>query len=166
MNREAILRTLMIERDPQSTYFICRSPLCPEVGSGATKEEAISDFKHLLAERYVAFLEKRLSGQRKRGRPAKRNVDIHLQLKANVRTGLLALSQELDISQGEVVELLLNQFMIYRGLPPIADKDTVDENELAVQESNPSEYLQKKAQEMLSLEAELPWFVAAERSIK
>jgi hypothetical protein len=108
MNKTAILRTVVWQHDRKRRCYIVESPLCDRViGVGKTRKEAWKIFNELLNETYVAYLEGKLVGYEKRGRPAKGNVEFHTQVRPSVKEHINKRAQELGISQGDVIAYLV-----------------------------------------------------------
>ena len=76
-------------------------------GVAETESEAKQIFKELLDETYVAYLEGKLVGYDKRGRPAKGNVEFHAQVKPEVKAQISERAKELGVSQGDVIAYLV-----------------------------------------------------------
>jgi predicted RNase H-like HicB family nuclease len=107
MNKKAIAETAICRYDEKEHCYVVESPIFDRVvGAGETAEEAWHVFSALLDETYVAYLEGKLVGYEKRGRPAKGNVEFHAQVKPEVREKITAKARELGISQGEVIAYL------------------------------------------------------------
>lgn len=104
MNKKAITATALCRFDEKEKNYVVESPLFDRViGVGRTEEEAYLLFNELLNETYVAYLEGTLVGYKKRGRPAKGNVEFHAQIKPDVKNNIAAKARALGISQGEVI---------------------------------------------------------------
>ncbi len=107
MNRKAIKLTALCQYDESDKTFTVSSPIFERVlGCARTEEEAWRLFNEILDETYVAYLEGNLAGYEKRGRPSKGNVDLHAQLKPEVKQIIDAKAKEFGISQGEVIAYL------------------------------------------------------------
>lgn len=86
MNKKAIAGTALCRYDEKEQCYIVESPLFDRVtGVAETASEARKIFNELLDETYVAYLEGKLVGYDKRGRPAKGNVEFHAQVKPEVK---------------------------------------------------------------------------------
>jgi hypothetical protein len=70
------------------------------------ESEARQIFNELLDETYIAYLEGKLVGYDKRGRPAKGNVEFHAQVKPEVKAQISQKARALGISQGDVIAYL------------------------------------------------------------
>lgn len=107
MNKKAIKMTALCQYDESDKTFTVSSPLFERVlGCARTENEAWRLFNEILDETYIAYLEGNLAGYEKRGRPAKGNVDLHAQLKPEVKQVIDKKAKELGISQGEVIAYL------------------------------------------------------------
>lgn len=109
MNKDAILKTVVWSRDSEDGSFLVESPLMPDlVGAGTTTQEAWESFNVFLESAYKAYLEDRLGGgYGKRGRPAKDNFEIHVKVKEVTKAALKELAEEVECSQGEVIDYLV-----------------------------------------------------------
>lgn len=104
MNKKAIADTALCRYDEKEGCYIVESPLCDRViGVAATESEARKIFHELLDETYIAYLEGKLVGYDKRGRPAKGNVEFHAQVKPEVKAQISEKAKALGISQGDVI---------------------------------------------------------------
>jgi predicted RNase H-like HicB family nuclease len=104
MNRSAIAKTALCRYKRDENAFVVSSPLFDRVvGVGETKDEAWEVFTKMLDETYVAYLEGRLVGYEKRGRPAKHNVQFHAQIKPEVKNLINEKAKVFGVSQGEVI---------------------------------------------------------------
>jgi predicted RNase H-like HicB family nuclease len=107
MNKKAIAKTALCRFDKKENCYIVESPLCDKVmGVAETEGEAKQIFQELLDETYVAYLEGKLAGYEKPGRPAKGNVEFHAQVKPEVKAQITRKAKSLGISQGEVIAYL------------------------------------------------------------
>lgn len=107
MNKKAIADTALCRFDEQEGCFIVESPLMDRIiGVHEQESEAWRLFHELLDETYVAYLEGKLVGYDKRGRPAKGNVEFHAQIKPELKAQIVEKAKELGISQGEVIAYL------------------------------------------------------------
>ena len=107
MNKDAIFKTAICKE--AEGQFVVFSPLCEtSMGLGSTMQEAAQNFKTVIQDRYIAFLEQRLApGGRKVGRPRKeQSADFHTQVKEEVKQSIVDLAKELDLSQGDIIEFL------------------------------------------------------------
>jgi predicted RNase H-like HicB family nuclease len=107
MNKKAIADTALCRYNEEENYYVVESPLFDRVsGVAETEKEARQIFHELLDETYLAYLEGKLVGYDKRGRPAKGNVEFHAQIKPEVKIQILDKAKALGISQGEVIAYL------------------------------------------------------------
>jgi predicted RNase H-like HicB family nuclease len=107
MNKKAIADTALCRYDEKEQCYIVESPLFDRVtGVAETADEARQIFNELLDETYVAYLEGKLVGYDKRGRPAKGNVEFHAQVKPEVKAQISERAKALGISQGDVIAYL------------------------------------------------------------
>jgi DNA polymerase/3'-5' exonuclease PolX len=108
MNREAIKKTVIERFDGKDQVWVVQSPLLPIChGIDEDIEAARKIFDDLLNAMYIQYLEGNAVGDYRRGRPSKGLVDIHVQVKPQVREALKRLAAEKEISQGETVHYLL-----------------------------------------------------------
>ncbi len=107
MNKKAIASTALCRYDKKEKCYIVESPLFDRVtGVAETEIEAKQIFDELLDETYLAYLEGKLVGYDKRGRPAKGNVEFHAQVKPEVKAQISKKAKDLGISQGDVIAYL------------------------------------------------------------
>ncbi len=107
MNKKAIADTALCRYDEKEKCYIVESPLFDRVtGVAETESEARQIFHELLDETYIAYLEGKLVGYDKRGRPAKGNVEFHAQVKPEVKAQIAERAKALGISQGDVITYL------------------------------------------------------------
>ncbi len=104
MNKKAIERTALCRYDETDKIFIVRSPLSDLVlGAAKLEVDAWRLFNELLQETYVAYLEGTLVEYQKPGRPPKGNVQIHAEIRPEVKLKIETKAKELGISQGDVI---------------------------------------------------------------
>ena len=107
MNKKAIADTALCRYDEKERCYIVESPLFDRViGVAASESEARQIFNELLDETYIAYLEGKLVGYDKRGRPAKGNVEFHALVKPEVKAQISQKAKTLGISQGDVIAYL------------------------------------------------------------
>lgn len=108
MNKKAIADTALCRYNEEDGTYIVESPLMDRVlGVAETESEAWKLFQELLDETYVAYLEGKLVGYEKRGRPAKGNVEFHAQVKPELKTHIMEKAKALGVSQGDVIAYLV-----------------------------------------------------------
>ena len=107
MNKRGIAKTASCRFDSKEGCYIVQSPLFDRcIGVAETDEEAWQIFDDLLDEYYIAYLEGKLVGYDKPGRPAKGYVDLHAQVKPLIKEEIASKAKELGISQGDMIEYL------------------------------------------------------------
>ncbi len=107
MNKLAITKTAICHYDKKENSFVVQSSLFERcMGIAETEKEAWKIFHELLNDYYIAYLEGKLVGHEKRGRPAKGYVELHVQVKPTIKNEIASTAKELGISQGEVIEYL------------------------------------------------------------
>jgi hypothetical protein len=111
MNKDAILKTAMWRKE--EGQFVVLSPLSEGLaGTGKTKEEAAAQFRSVVQDRWIAYLEGRLVGSKGSvGRPKKCAVEFHTQVNPEVKKDIVALAQDLGLSQGDIVEFLYRCYL-------------------------------------------------------
>jgi len=108
MNKRAIIATAISWYNKEDEAFVVQSPLFERVlGVAESEPEAWALFHEFLDDAYVAYLEGKLVGYEKPGRPAKNVVDIHAQVKPEVKKYLVEQAKALGISQGDVIAYLV-----------------------------------------------------------
>lgn len=108
MNKEAIKNTALCYHSTTERCFIVESPLFDMViGAAPTEKEAWEIFNDLLDETYVNYLEGKLAGYTKAGRPKKNRIGFHAEVKPESKESLKELADKLACSQGEVIDFLL-----------------------------------------------------------
>lgn len=108
MNKEAIRKTAICYFSPADKCFVVKSPLFDMViGAEKTEKDAWEIFNDLLDATYVNYLEGKLAGYTKAGRPKKNRVSFHAEIKPESKGELKELSEKLSCSQGEVIDFLL-----------------------------------------------------------
>lgn len=104
MNKKAIAETALCRYEDKESCFVVESPIFDRViGVGDSESEAWRVFQELLDETYIAYLEGKLVGYEKRGRPAKGYVEFHAQVRPEVKSRISERAKALGISQGEVI---------------------------------------------------------------
>lgn len=108
MNKKAIKKTAVLYWCEDDQCFLKESPLFDSVlGVGDTPEEAEKTFSDLLDDAYDAYLEGRVPGYTKPGRPAKGGVALNSDVRPETKVRIKELAQQFDCSAGEVVDYLL-----------------------------------------------------------
>lgn len=108
MNKDAIRKTARCRFDAKESVYIVESPLSDMVaGVSEVAEEAWAIFDELLRETYINYLEGKLVGYDKRGRPSKGRVGHHAELNAETKQSLITLAKRFGCSQGEVIDYLV-----------------------------------------------------------
>lgn len=108
MNKKAIKKTAVIYWCEDDQCFLKESPLFDSVlGVGDTPEEAENAFSDLLDDAYDAYLDGRVPGYTKPGRPAKGGVALNSDVRPETKERVKELAQQFDCSTGEVVDYLL-----------------------------------------------------------
>ncbi len=108
MNKKAIKNTAVLYWCDEDECYLKESPLFDSVlGVGDTPEEAARTFSDLLDDAYEAYLEGRVPGYTKPGRPAKGGVALNSDVRPETKDRLKQLAKQLDCSTGEVVDYLL-----------------------------------------------------------
>lgn len=109
MNREAIEKTAVCYWSNEDDCYIVDSLIFQRcAGTGNTPEEAWRQFKEFLNEMYIAYKEGKLSGYSKPGRPPKGAMGIHIRVQPSSKDRIDALAESYGISQGEVIDYLVN----------------------------------------------------------
>lgn len=108
MNKDAIRKTARCRFDAKESVYIVESPLSDMVmGVSEDAEDAWAIFDDLLRETYINYLEGKLVGYDKRGRPSKGRVGHHAELNPDTKKALLTLAKQFGCSQGEVIDYLV-----------------------------------------------------------
>jgi hypothetical protein len=107
MNKSAIVKTAFSRYDKRQGCYIVQSPLFERcLGVARSEKEAWKLFHELLSDYYIDYLEGKLVGYEKPGRPAKGYVELHAQVKPKVKEQIAKKAKELGISFGEMIEYL------------------------------------------------------------
>lgn len=108
MNRKAIKNTAVLYWCDEDECYLKESPLFDSVlGVGETPEEAERTFSDLLDDAYEAYLEGRVPGYTKPGRPAKGGVSLNSDVRPETKERVKEIAKQFDCSTGEVVDYLL-----------------------------------------------------------
>ncbi len=107
MNKQLIARTAVCYLSSEYNEYIVESPLLDGCsGIGETEDEAHRLFSNLLDDAYEAYLEGRVPEYDKPGRPSKGRVALNTDVLPDTRKGVKSLAQELNCSQGEILDFL------------------------------------------------------------
>jgi len=107
MNKPAIAKTAFSRYDKRQGCYIVQSPLFERcLGVAKSEKEAWKIFHEILGEYYIDYLEGKLIGYEKPGRPAKGYVELHAQVKPKIKEQIAKMAKELGISFGETIEYL------------------------------------------------------------
>jgi hypothetical protein len=107
MNRDLIKKTAITRWEPTERVYVTESPLFDKsIGVGRTTREAQRIFRELVDDCYVVYLEGRLAGYDKPGRPAKGGVAVHVAVPPQTKTTLTQLAGDLGCTQGEALAYL------------------------------------------------------------
>jgi len=107
MKIDAIRNTAVCRFDKEEKVYIVESPLLDIIaGVAETKDKAWEIFIDLMQAAYIEYLEGRLVGSYKRGRPAKGGLHLHVQVKPETRELLASVAKKFGISQGEAIDFL------------------------------------------------------------
>ncbi len=107
MNKNAIAKTAFSRYDKRQGCYIVQSPLFERcLGVAKSEKEAWKIFHEILSGYYIDYLEGKLIGYEKPGRPAKGYVELHAQVKPKVKEQIGKKAKELGISFGDMIEYL------------------------------------------------------------
>lgn len=108
MNKQAILNTAICYWSDDNDCYIVESPLFDRIaGVGDSPEQSHSVFLQLLDDGYLAYLEGRVPGYDKPGRPSKGAVPVSYRLQPSTKAHLSQLAKKLTCSQGEAIDYLV-----------------------------------------------------------
>ena len=108
MNKKAIANTAILYWCNEDECYLKESPLFDSVlGVGDTPQEAEKTFSDLLDDAYESYLEGRVPGYSKPGRPAKGGLPLNSDVRPETKNRLRELAKQFDCSTGEVVDYLL-----------------------------------------------------------
>ncbi len=111
MNKQAIAKTAVCYWSQEDACYLMQSPLFDTVlGVGDTVQEAQKTFQDLLDDAYEAYLEGRVPGYGKPGRPAKGGVSFDTNIQSYTKQHLKEIADEIGCSMGEVVDYLVFQY--------------------------------------------------------
>lgn len=108
ISKSKIKNTVACFWSAEEQTFLAESSLIPGVvlGVGETFEQAVANFSETLDDVYNEFSNDNVAGY-KSGRPSKGYVAFNANIRPSSKLKLGELSEQLDISQGEVVDFLL-----------------------------------------------------------
>lgn len=107
MNKKAIRNTAICYWSDEDECFVVESPLFETIaGVGLTKNDSMQVFENLLDDAYEDYLEGRVPGYDKPGRPAKGQVALNADVKPETKQLIKSLAKSFDCSQGEVLDYL------------------------------------------------------------
>jgi predicted RNase H-like HicB family nuclease len=107
MNKVTIAKSAVSYWDENYQQYIVESPLFAGcTGVGDTEEEARQIFDDLLSDAYQAYLEGRVPGYARPGRPAKGAVPFNSNIKPESKELIQRLADEIGCSLGEAVDYL------------------------------------------------------------
>jgi len=108
MNKKAILNTAICYWSDENDCYIVESPLFDRIaGVGDTPEQSHVVFVNLLDDGYLAYLEGRVPGYDKPGRPSKGAVPVSYRLQPGTKEDLAKFAHEIECSQGEAIDYLV-----------------------------------------------------------
>lgn len=108
MNKVAISKTRICYWSDDHDCYIVESPLFDRIaGVGDTPEQAQDVFERLLDDGYLAYLEGRVPGYDKPGRPSKGAISVSFRLQPDTKESLAQLAKTLECSQGEAIDYLV-----------------------------------------------------------
>jgi hypothetical protein len=122
LNKETIINTATSRFDSKRRVYVVESPLFERViGVAKTEKQAWKLFYELLNDAWVAYLENRLAGYSKRGRPKKgKAVHFHVQVKPATKQKLAIVADSLELTQGELVDYLISLWDAIKSKPILA----------------------------------------------
>jgi predicted RNase H-like HicB family nuclease len=108
LSKDTILRTAVCYWSEEDECFVVESPLFPRTaGTGASVQKAWKEYRALLALAYEHLKKNNVAGYNKAGRPAKGGIELHVSVRPATKESIGKLSQDLEISQGELIDFLL-----------------------------------------------------------
>jgi predicted RNase H-like HicB family nuclease len=112
ISKDSIRRTAVCRWSDEDECFVVESPLFDRViGTGYTAQEAQALFESMLDGAYAEIKAGNVIGYNKAGRPAKEGVQLNCRVKQHTHEGVAQLAKDLDISQGEVVDVLAFHYL-------------------------------------------------------
>ncbi len=113
MNKIGILNTRICYWSDDNDCYVVESPLFDRIaGVGDTPEQAQNVFERLLDDGYLAYLEGRVPGYDKPGRPSKGAISVSFRLQPDTKESLGQLAKALECSQGEAIDYLVYRHKI------------------------------------------------------
>ena len=108
ISKQKLRNTLVHYWSAENESFIAESSLMPAViiGTGDSEDEAIRSFESALENSYKEITADNVAGY-KMGRPAKGYVQFNTNIRPGSKETISTLAEQLDISQGEVVDYLI-----------------------------------------------------------
>ena len=107
MNKKAIRNTAICYWSEEDETFVVESPLFETIaGIGVTEEDSWKVFDNLLDDAYEAYLEGRVPGYERPGRPAKGGVALNIDVKSETKELIKNLANDFQCSQGEIIDFL------------------------------------------------------------
>src|SRR6516164_2602533 len=107
MNKRAIRNTSVCYWSGEDEAFVVESPLFETIaGVGGTEEDSWKVFDNLLDDAYEAYLEGRVPGYERAGRPAKGGVALNVDVKSETKELIKRLAADFHCSQGEIIDFL------------------------------------------------------------
>jgi predicted RNase H-like HicB family nuclease len=108
MNKVAISKTAICYWSEEDDSYVVESSLFETIaGVGDTPEDAFRVFDDLLDDAYEAYLEGRVPGYDKPGRPTKGYTSLNTDVRPETKATLRALSAQFGCSMGELIDFLL-----------------------------------------------------------
>ncbi len=107
MNKEAIRKTAICYWSKENETYVVESPLFETIaGVGRTEKASRKIFDNLLDDAYEAYLEGRVPGYEKAGRPTKGCIALNADVKPETKEFIKDLASNFKCSQGEIVDFL------------------------------------------------------------
>jgi len=131
MNKKAIANTAILYWCNEDECYLKESPLFDSVlGVGDTPQEAEKTFSNLLDDAYEAYLEGRVPGYSKPGRPAKGGISLNSDVRPATKNTIKVMSQQLECSTGEVVDYLLFCWQHSAGISKAQQRKISNKNQI------------------------------------
>jgi hypothetical protein len=127
MNKQAIADTAVCRWNQEDDCYIVWSPLFEHlIGVGDDQEEAWEVFRDLLDDAYAAYLEGKVAGYDKVGRPSKGGTPLNVDVKPHTKEYIGELSQLMNISRGESIDYLVAYFQAGKSMEDLVCQPTVE----------------------------------------